>query len=172
MTNKNWFFTGNVHSIAGLNVQHSLDCLYEAKRKTGYYQMRLTGVLNQLKEVAQECTVSNWDGHNAYPVNRETLSNAVVLVETIPEELPLPTVNAAPDGSLTLEWYRNKKNIVNLNISPDKKLYFVRTSGDKSYGGEEPMMGEFPRLLETFISEQEQIDTSPILKGYGLRYSK
>ena len=62
---------------------------------------------SEMASVWDECQVSDWDGYEAKPVERDTLHNTWRVLESLPLGFPAPSIGAEPDGSLTLEWHRS-----------------------------------------------------------------
>lgn len=54
-----------------------------------------------------------------------TVKELVALLQTIPEDLPLPDVDTDEDGDLKLEWYFNKYNVVQLNVPTDGTAPYI-----------------------------------------------
>jgi hypothetical protein len=50
----------------------------------------------------------NWNGEGAEPVPEAAFQEALAFLLELPATIPLPEVNAEPDGYLGLEWYVNK----------------------------------------------------------------
>lgn len=91
--------------------------------------------LIELWEVWDECRDANWDGYNAMPVEREAYHAAYTLIESLPMRLPRPSVGAAPDGHLTLEWYRSPRRSLSVSVEPDGLLHYAGLYGaSKRYG--------------------------------------
>lgn len=56
-----------------------------------------------------------------------TIKDLVALLQTIPEDAPLPDVDTDKDGDLKLEWYFTKYNVVQLTAPTDgAKPYIVK----------------------------------------------
>ena len=63
-------------------------------------------LLTTLQESCKRCQVPNWDGEDAEAVSTDTHNVASRLLESLPSNLPLPTISPEPDGQLNFEWYQ------------------------------------------------------------------
>jgi hypothetical protein len=91
--------------------------------------------LEELAEVWKECQHPGWDGHEALPVEAETLRGAYTLIESLPLGFPRPSISAEPDGQLTLEWYKSPSRTLSVSVDPDGFLHYAGLFGaSKRYG--------------------------------------
>ena len=104
---------------------------------------------DQLGEVWSECSQENWDGHGALPIAADTLRETYCLLETMPDNIPSPSLGAEPDGHLTLEWHRSRRRTLSVSVTPNGELHYAALLGPNREYGTEAHFGELPvRILE------------------------
>lgn len=69
----------------------------------------------KLVNVYSECWDSDWDGHGAEPVTRETIEATRAFLKTLPAGCAQPELGAEPDGAVTLEW-RHGKDMLSVSV--------------------------------------------------------
>ncbi|HJT32425.1 MAG TPA: hypothetical protein VJ783_10315 [Pirellulales bacterium] len=90
----------------------------------------------------QACRHSDWDGFGAEPVSEHVLRNAYLLLESLPWELPVPSIGAEPDGQVTLEWHRTAWRTLSVSVTPDGELHYAALIGPNKNYGTEVFFGE------------------------------
>jgi hypothetical protein len=91
--------------------------------------------LEELWQVWYECREANWDGYDAFPVEKETYATAYMLIESLPLGFPRPSIGAEPDGHLTLEWYKSPRRTLSVSVDPNGLLHYAGLFGpNKRYG--------------------------------------
>lgn len=104
-----------------------------------------------LEALAEQCGQDNWDGYQAARVLPETIRQATIVLESVPGDLPLPTLGAEPDGQVTLEWYRSPQQVVSVSVSPEGNLHYAAILGLRKAYGTEPFAGQFSTVLRDLI---------------------
>lgn len=100
-----------------------------------------------LRELAKACSVTNWDGEGAAPVDQITLAHALRFVDALPMGLPEPELGVHPDGELSFSWIGSKGHRLSMAIGPTGRItYAYRRLPDKQNGT--AWMGDrIPRAL-------------------------
>lgn len=112
-----------------------------------------TALRYELARVAEECCLAGWDGYGAAPVTYPTFKRAFELSENFPDSLPIPTVGAEPDGSLTYDWYRNPSYVLSLSVAPDGRIYYAANVGARRRSGADVFTGKLPSEVVDLIPE-------------------
>ena len=110
-----------------------------------------SAVFDELAAVFEECSQSNWDGHGALPVDRDTLRAAYCFLEALPLGTRAPTVSAEPDGHLALEWHQSLRRTLSVSISPDGELHYAALLGPNRAYGTEAFLGDVPNTILDLI---------------------
>ncbi len=90
------------------------------------------GVFEALAAQAEACEKPGWDGYRAEPVTLDAYRFAYRLVEHLPDDIPMPSVGAEPDGHLTLEWYQSPSRVLSVSVGPAGELNYAALLGDTS----------------------------------------
>lgn len=106
---------------------------------------------DELWDAWQPCRVPDWDGEGADPVQQETYCLAYRLIEALPDGYPPPTITAEPDGCLNFEWYKNRRRLLSVSVSPDATLYWAALVGSEDPRGTCDFFDEFPATLLYWI---------------------
>ncbi len=109
-----------------------------AKRPRAEFRLSKLGhqeTHDELWDVWQECSRPGWDGYNAKAVERDTLTAAYQLIESLPLGFPRPSLGAEPDGQITLEWHKSASRTLSISVDPEGYLHYAGLfGGSKRYG--------------------------------------
>ena len=102
----------------------------------------------ELYRIYRECSESDWDSYGANPINEQTFLEAMLLLDQLPSEMPLPEVIPEPTGNIAFEWYKGKKHVYVISISGKSTIEYAGLFGghNKTYGAEY-YSGELPELI-------------------------
>ena len=95
---------GTAVSLEAEAVRKDVSALVDYGKRSIALFGRKEKFLSELFSLAQECNEPNWDGYDADPIDQQALSNAKILIESLPEEFPLPECSVEPDGEISLDW--------------------------------------------------------------------
>jgi len=94
----------------------------------------------ELWDVILECSVANWDGYGAEPVDFLAINEAFSFLNLLPVGLPLPEIMAEPNGEIGLEWDFGPNKVFVVSIKGNYSLAYAgilgagsRTKGLESY---------------------------------------
>ena len=111
----------------------------------------MTAATEDVSRIAQECSMTNWDGYGAAPIAGDTHWQACLFLDTLPLGTPAPSVGAEPDGHLTLEWYRSPRHTLSVSVSPEGDLHYAALLGPAKAYGTEPFLGDIPQSILDLI---------------------
>ncbi len=106
---------------------------------------------DQLGEVFEECRYPNWDNEDADAIEQDTLRDAYLLIEALPDGYPVPDITAEPDGHLDLEWFRQPRRILSVSVGPDGMLSWAALVGIENPRGSCPFYGDVPETILYWI---------------------
>ena len=105
-----------------------------------------------LVEVWHRCSLPNWDGQEAQPVQAETVVKTYSVIDSIiPLGLPLPCIGAEPNGCLTLKLHKEPNRTLSVSVNSDGTLNYVALLEGNNISGEEEVDGRFPRTILALI---------------------
>ena len=88
-----------------------------------------------LQRIALECSVADWDGYGAQPINPIAACNAYYFIEFLPSEVITPESVPEPDGAISLDWAFGLHRIISLSFSPGDRIAFAwRDGSDRGHG--------------------------------------
>ena len=109
--------------------------------------------LDQLFDVSEECSKFGWDGFGALPVSHETYLSAYRLLESLPANIPSPSIGAEPDGHVTMEWYLSPRRTLSISLSPEGEIHYAALNGASKAYGSEPATGQLPNRLLDLVKQ-------------------
>lgn len=90
--------------------------------------------ISQIWALVNECSVANWDGEGARPVDPQAAASAEELIRALPNGIPLPEFAAEPDGSISLDWIQSRNRLFSLSIGRGNRLPYAWLDGaDKGH---------------------------------------
>ena len=84
------------------------------------------------------CSEDNWDGYGGRADTASARDEAAVVLEALPNTIPLPEVSAEPDGSIALEWFRRQDYVFSLSVNGKGILVYAGLigTGNRAHGTE------------------------------------
>lgn len=82
------------------------------------------------KIVAFKTLVNNWDGYGSIPLEVKTATNAIQLLDFLPEMVigRITDFFPNPQGTINFVWENESHEIVSLEIGNDTMSYYIKTS--------------------------------------------
>ena len=112
-----------------------------------------TSAFEELNRVVQESKLAGWDGYGAVPVSPETIGVAREFLDSLPLGFTSPSVSAAPDGSVVLEWYSDQSHLLLVCICESRVISYAFLSGSVTTHGTEPFFGNIPSIIISLIGK-------------------
>jgi len=109
--------------------------------------------LQELAQVAQECSSSGWDGREAIAIKPGSVRSASEFLKGLPPDQPVPTIGAEPDGHITLEWHQDARRTLSISIASGPEIHYAALLGDRKAFGQELFLGEVPQLILELIQK-------------------
>ena len=69
-----------------------------------------------IDEIYQECSVINWDGYGAKPVDYDLRKTVEQFLNSLPTIIPDPEISADPDGEISLDWCSEPRKVFTCNL--------------------------------------------------------
>lgn len=115
-----------------------------------------------LQDIAQNCSVSNWDGQGAREVSMQTRSITLKLASTLSRLLtpgiPAPDLIPEPDGEISLSWDLAPGMVFSVSIGEARRLNYAGIIGRQTerHGGE-PFNPGNTKSLKAIITTIEEL---------------
>ena len=107
--------------------------------------------LDDLVEVAIECSVADWDGYGAQPANEIALKRAAQFIKSLPANFPAPEPGAMPDGEISLDWDFGPRQTLTVSIGDQPRLAYAAIAGDDEWSGTASFLDRIPKSILTAI---------------------
>ncbi len=85
--------------------------------------------ISELFELAEECSIENWDGYDASPISGKAFNTVVKFVRSLPDGIALPEVSPEPDGSISLDWMPSRYRTFSLSVGESNQLAYAWVDG-------------------------------------------
>lgn len=103
-------------------------------------------LLKELDEIFNECSQRDWDGYNSDPIGREVYLRVIEFINLLPVTIQQPDLCPIPDGSIGIDWYKDKKQFGVSMYGDENDLIYVGIFSD-----EDKIQGRIPFVLSKFI---------------------
>jgi hypothetical protein len=122
-------------SLTAINIGNWVKDIKKELKNTEFHYSLVKKVQPQLSEGRESTATPGWDGYGAEPISGEAYYYAEAFLESLPNDIPVPTVGAEPDGFITLEWYRSPRWILSVSVGARGDLHYAALFGlDQVYG--------------------------------------
>lgn len=122
-----------------------------------------SAAIARLADLAADCSEAGWDGDDAMPLNPVAVIRAQDLIRILPEDVPMPSFAAEPDGSVSVDWMVSPFQLLSVSVSATDRLAFAWLDGtDRGHGAARFDGDEVPRHLLSAIREVVSHDVTAI----------
>ena len=96
-------------------------------------------LVQELHEIYSECSVENWDGYGALPLNEQAVREAKCFIDIMPISMPEPEIVPEPNGDIGFQWSFGRNRILTVSFNGKKTLTYASILGSPNktkYGSE------------------------------------
>lgn len=108
-------------------------------------------LMEELGEISDECRHEDWDGQGARAISQDTLREAYCFIESLPADLPAPSLAPEADGQISFEWLSGTSRILSVSVGDPGEIHYAAKIGPSRTRGTEAFFSDFPQLLKTLI---------------------
>lgn len=112
-------------------------------------------ILDELQKIYNGCKEDNWDGNDAYSINKKTLKCATDLIVSLPLDVKAPYIIAETNGDFTFEWSIDNKNFISVSIGDDNVVFYNALIKSISFNGTLKFTGLWPISVIDIIKSLE-----------------
>lgn len=110
----------------------------------------------ELADIQQECSVEDWDGYNAKPIDRTSVQHVCQFLEQLPAGISYPELAPEPTGDLTMVWRKKGYHLI-VGINAAKQIAWGGTSPRGHVYGDAKFDSEIPEELIDLLYSVEGI---------------
>lgn len=120
-----------------------LDQVQSKRIETVTYPPDNIRLKRELIDIQQECSVADWDGYDAEPIDRNSVQHVCQFLGQMPSDITYPELSPEPAGDLTMVWRKKGYHLI-VGIDGAKQIAWGGTSpkghiyGDAKYDAEIP----------------------------------
>ena len=96
----------------------------------------------------------NWDGYGAQPLSIGAYIGAKKFLELLPANIDMPDIVPEPSGSIGLEWYHDKHNVISIGFHGETRASYASLIKNLPHDGEFSLAGEeIPATVKGLIKD-------------------
>lgn len=103
--------------------------------------------IHALSKALVECSVEDWDGYGATPMDLGTYVNVLEFLEAMPSHWPVPELSVEPDGDVSLEWIVEQERMLSISLGSTNRLSYAAMFGENTAYGTEYFTDEIPAAV-------------------------
>ncbi len=131
--------------------QHKEYIYEETKVSISFYRrILLEEKFKELYGIYRECSSPNWDGYDANPITKNTLNQAIRIMELLSNDylnLSIPDIVPEPDGDIAFEWEKNDEQTFVFSINENKTINYAGIFGPNTVHGNEMFIDTLPPAI-------------------------
>lgn len=86
-------------------------------------------VIEELREVSEECSLDDWDGYGAKAVSDIAIARAERFLRLLPNKVDMPEVSVGADGNVTFEWIPSSIKTLVLSFGLNNRIPYAWSDG-------------------------------------------
>jgi len=134
-------------------IKESLGSMFVNRANTQVFGSGIRSALMELAEIQDECSIANWDGYNALPLQTNSLEYAKRFLAFLPIGIEAPAVSIEPDGEISFEWYRSASRILSVSFGSSGEIHCAAIIGARRFSLSEPIGDSLPSYIASSIRE-------------------
>ena len=103
--------------------------------------------MSMWKEIATECSISNWDGYGALSLSPKVLVKAHAFITSLPSQHADFEQSATPEGDVVFDWFYAERHSLTLLIGEQSCLVYAVIDGDEEHSGTASLIGQVPQSI-------------------------
>ncbi len=105
-------------------------------------------LISELWILSEECREPNWDGYGAAAARPEAVRRAQELIESLPNDVPLPECSVEPDGCVSLDWIPGAHRTLTLSVGESDRIPYAWIDGsDRGHAVATVVGGQLPSRI-------------------------
>jgi hypothetical protein len=109
----------------------------------------------ELADILRDCSEPDWNGYNANPIDRRSVSLVCSFLQQLPSSITYPELSPEPSGNLTMVWQKNGYHLI-VGINPNKIIAWGGTSPQNGHVyGDAPFDTLIPIVLLELLKKIE-----------------
>ena len=140
--------SGRARSESAGKILDSLNLFAQHRDKTATTQLSKYRTLARLREVTASCSLPDWGGNDELPVSQLAISEALKLLEVLPQPFSSPEVSPEPTGAIAFEWRYAPMRILVFSMHGRGSIEYAGLLGrGTEFHGRSPFAGDLPNVL-------------------------
>lgn len=112
-------------------------------------------LIQELHEVFNECSIEDWDGYGALPIQEQAVLEAERFIAVMPAFMPDPEIVPEPSGDIGFEWSFGENRILAVSFAGRNTIAYaaILGSSERTKCGTEKFNNSIPQEIFRGIEE-------------------
>ena len=110
-------------------------------------------IQNEIEAIYREFSYPGWDGYDAFPIERISISTSLAFVQSLPNGIIAPELAPESDGGIALDWRKGENMIFSISVKKDLLVYAgIFGENEKTRGEARLENDECPHIIEKILT--------------------
>ena len=116
---------------------------------------RRAQLIQDLRETFRECSIEDWDGYGALPIQEQAVLEAERFIAVMPAFMPDPEIAPEPSGDIGLQWSFGENRILAVSFAGRNIITYaaILGSSERTKCGKEKFNNSNPQVILKGIEE-------------------
>lgn len=116
---------------------------------------RRAQLIQDLRETFGECSIEDWDGYGALPIQEQAVLEAERFIGVMPAFMPDPEIAPEPSGDIGLQWSFGENRILTVSFEGRDIITYaaILGSSERTKCGKEKFNNSIPQVILKGIEE-------------------
>ena len=116
---------------------------------------RRAQLIQDLRETFRECSIEDWDGYGALPIQEQVVLEAERFIAVMPAFMPDPEIVPEPSGDIGFEWSFGENRILAVSFAGRNIITYaaILGSSERTKCGKEKFNNSIPQVILKGIEE-------------------
>ena len=112
-------------------------------------------LIQDLRETIGECSIEDWDGYGALPIQEQAVLEAERFITFMPAFMPDPEIAPEPSGDIGLQWSFGENRILTVSFEGRDIITYaaILGSSERTKCGKEKFNNSIPQVILKGIEE-------------------
>jgi len=107
-------------------------------------------LLPMLLDIKKSCREERWDGYDSSPVEEQTISAALLLINSLPSDIIEPEITPEPSGAISFDWQTEDGLCFAVSVEQNE-IYYAGLLGKEKIHGEISSFNTIPEKILSIL---------------------
>lgn len=126
----------------------------DEKTLVAFGQSGYSKLVDYLQTELKEYSAKDWDGYDAYPIDQRAIVNCAAFLTRLQDvDIFTPSVEPEADGKVTLEWYINPSNLLQISFGASENASYAYLLDGDGHCGDLGINKKFRETIKAIFHE-------------------